>query len=210
MAGTHAFEAEERTMTGTGAARAVRRAGRVPAVVFGGDDAPIHVTLPFNEVKKELNRGHLLTTVYDIKVGKKVVKAIPRDVQVDLLKDQPVHLDFQRVTAKTKIAVEIPVVFLNEEKSPGLKRGGVLSVVRREVELLCPAGAIPESIETDLDGLDIGDVIHISAFKLPDGVTPTITDRDFTVATISSPSKMSEPTTEVDESDDDDGEDDED
>lgn len=209
MSATNTFDAEERQTVGTGSARAARRDGKVPAVVFGGDDAPVHINLPFNAVLKELNRGHMLTTVYDLKVGSKTLKAIPRDIQVDLLKDQPVHIDFQRVTAKTRIAVEIPVVFRNEEKCPGLKRGGVLSVVRREVELMCPAGDIPESIETDLTGLDIGDVIHISAFKLPAGVTPTITGRDFTVATISAPSKMAEPTTDVeDDGDEDEGDDD--
>lgn len=204
MSATNTFEAEERRSVGTGAARAARRDGKVPAVVFGGDEAPVHITLPFNAVLKELNRGHMLTTVYDLKVGKKTLKAIPRDIQVDLLKDQPIHIDFQRVSAKTRIAVEIPVVFRNEDKSPGLKRGGVLSVVRREVELMCPAGDIPESIETDLTGLDIGDVIHISAFKLPAGVTPTITDRDFTVATISAPSKMTETAGETGDEDGDD------
>ncbi len=203
MAETHIFAAERRARTGTGGARADRRAGLVPAVVYGGDEAPMHVTVRYNEVLKELNKGHLLATVYELELEGAKHKVIPRDVQVDVVKDLPTHVDFQRVSESTRVPVMVPVRFKNEDDCPGLKRGGVLEAVRREVELLCPAGSIPDFIEADLAGLQINDVIHISAFTLPSNVTPTITDRNFTVATISAPSGMKMDAEDADEADED-------
>ena len=131
-----------------------------------------------------LRRGGFLSTVYDIKVDGQTFRALSRDVQFDPVKDLPIHVDFQRVGGDGSIRVMVPVEIINEELSPGMKRGGVLNIVRREIEVMCPANAIPESIVLDLDGVEIGTSIHISAMSLPEGVTPTITDRDFTVATV--------------------------
>jgi len=195
MAEIDVFTCEVRDQVGTGAARAARREGWVPGVLYGGDKAPVAIRLKFNEVLKAYSAGRMSATLAKIRVtedGETTYDqdVVAREVQVDPLKDMPVHVDLMRVREGEKIAVEVAVRFANEEKSPGLKRGGVLNIVRHTVELLCPATSIPEYIEADLAGLDIQDVVHISAFRLPEGVAPTITDRDFTVATIAAPSGM--------------------
>jgi large subunit ribosomal protein L25 len=182
------FVATPRDRVGKGSSRAARRNGRVPAVVYGLGKPPVAVTLPLNEVLKEQKKGRLSGHLYNLEVEGKSERVIPRDVQLDVVTDFPIHIDFLRLTKDARVEVLVPVHFLNEEKSPGLKRGGVLNIVRHDVELECPAEAIPEFIEVDLTGLDIGDNIHISNVKLPEGVTPGITDRDFTVATIAAPS----------------------
>lgn len=184
MAEAIELKAKVRERVGKGAARAARREGLVPAVIYGDKQAPEAISLDYTDVLKQLNTGSFLSTVYTLDVDGKKTAVLPRDIQVDPVKDFPMHVDFLRVNKDSKIAVEVPVHFINDEKSPGLKRGGVLNIVRHEVELLCPIDNIPESIEVDLDGAAIGDTIHISAIKLPEGITPTITDRDFTVATI--------------------------
>ncbi len=139
---------------------------------------------------RQLETGHFLSTIYMLDLEGEKVRVIPRDIQLDPVRDFPLHVDFMRVSKSSRIDVEVSVEFLDEEKSPGLKRGGVLNIVRHTIELSCPADAIPQSIAFSLAGLDIGDSIHISAVTLPEGVTPTITDRDFTVATIASSSAM--------------------
>ncbi len=184
------LEAEPRSNLGTGGARASRRAGKVPGVVFGADQPPEHVNVDALEVTKAHNRGALLSNVIELNIGGKKTQVLPREVQTEPVKDTILHVDFLRVTEKTKIAVEVPAHFVNEEDSPGLKRGGVLNIVRREIELLCPASAIPNEIEFDVAGLDIGDAIKISMVSLPEGVELTIRDRDFTVATIAAPSGL--------------------
>jgi large subunit ribosomal protein L25 len=185
MAQTHKLEATARPQGGKGAARAVRREGKVPAVIYGGDEkTPQTVALDHNELFKIIKRGRFLSTVFDIDVGGKSTRAIPRDVQLDPVKDIPIHVDFQRIGADNRVRIGVPMRFVNEANSPGLKRGGVLNIVRREVEVWAPADKIPEYFEADLEGLEIGRSIHISAVKLPEGVRPTITDRDFTIATI--------------------------
>ncbi len=136
---------------------------------------------------RELQTGGFLATIYDIQVEKDKERVLPRDVQFDPVTDRPIHVDFLRVSATSSVTVQVPVNFLNEEESPGLRRGGLLNVVRHEIEMICRADAIPSNIEVDLTGLDIGDSIHISMISLPDGAAPTITDRDFTVATIAAP-----------------------
>ncbi len=178
------IEATARPRAGKGAARAVRREGRIPAVIYGDKKEPETIAIDQPTLIKLLNRGGFLSSVFDIKVAGRSNRVLPRDIQFDPVKDLPIHVDFQRVSGGGAIRVSVPVAFLNEEICPGLKRGGVLNIVRHEVELNCPADAIPAQIEIDLSEADIGDSIHISAVKLPNGVTPTITDRDFTVVTL--------------------------
>ena len=178
------IEATARPRAGKGAARAVRREGRIPAVIYGDKKEPETIAIDQPTLIKLLNRGGFLSSVFDIKIAGRSNRVLPRDIQFDPVKDLPIHVDFQRVSGGGAIRVSVPVAFLNEEICPGLKRGGVLNIVRHEVELNCPADAIPAQIEIDLSEADIGDSIHISAVKLPNGVTQTITDRDFTVVTL--------------------------
>ena len=178
------LKAWSRGRTGTGGARAIRREGRIPGIVYGGKDAPLNISLETKEVSKQIKTGHFQSTVYMLDMDGTKIRAIPRDVQVDPVRDFPIHVDFMRLAKDAVVDVDVPVHFLNDGASPGLKRGGVLNIVRHEIALRCPADSIPESIEIDLTGTEIGDSIHISAVKLPEGTTPTITDRDFTVATI--------------------------
>ncbi len=184
--------AERRERAGKGPARAARRAGRVPGVIYGAKKDPAMVTLDPRELDRELNTGGFMATIYDVQIEQDKERVLPRDVQFDPVTDRPIHVDFLRVSATTSVTVQVPVNFLNEEESPGLKRGGLLNVVRHEIEMICQADAIPSAIEVDLTGLDIGDSIHISMIPLPDGVAPTITDRDFTVATIAAPTVAQE------------------
>jgi large subunit ribosomal protein L25 len=178
------IKAAARTRSGTGGARAVRRTGRVPGVVYGAQGAPETIVLDTHELKKLLAKGKFLSTVFNLDVDGRKSLVIPREVQVDPVRDFPLHVDFQRVTPTSRIRVNVPVRFINEGLSPGLKRGGVLNVVRHEVEVICPVDAIPPYFEFSLEGLEIGRSVHISATRMPEGVRPTITNRDFTVATI--------------------------
>ena len=187
MVDVHNLAAEPKERAGKGAARAMRRAGRVPAVIYGAKKDPVMISLDPREVNRELNTGSFFATLFDIEVGGRKERVLPRDLQFHPVTDVPLHIDFLRVSAATEVTVEVPCVFLNEEDSPGLKRGGVLNVVRYEIEVNCRADAIPQQFEIDLAGLEIGDGIHISNVGLPEGVTPTITDRDFTIATIAAP-----------------------
>jgi large subunit ribosomal protein L25 len=178
------LKATNREATGKAANRAIRKEGRVPAVVYGDGQEPQSVTVEYKEVFKQVLTGHFLSTVYMLDLEGKKVRVIPRDVQLHPVRDFPVHVDFMRIGKSSRVEVEVPVQFIDEAESPGLKRGGVLNIVRHEIELSCPADAIPENIEISLKGAEIGDSIHISAVKLPKNVTPTIADRDFTIATI--------------------------
>lgn len=177
------LKAAPRDATGKAAMKVIRKTGNIPAVIYGGDEAPQNIIVETKQIAKELHTGHFLSTVYTLDAGGKKIRVIPREIQLDPVKDFPLHVDFMRVSATSRLDVEVPVHFVNEAGSPGLKRGGVLNVVRHEIELTCPADAIPEFLEIDLGGLDIGDAVHISMVKLPKDVTPTI-DRDFTIATI--------------------------
>lgn len=181
------IDAELREKVGKGSARAARREGRVPAVIYGLGKPPVSITVSFNKIVREFNTGRFTNTLYDVKVSGESERVIPRDVHVDVVRDFPIHIDFLRISRDTKVTVSVTVNFLNEEESPGLKKGGVINIVRHEIELSCPADAIPEILEADLTGLEIGDSIHISNIALPEGVEPTISDRDFTVATIAAP-----------------------
>jgi large subunit ribosomal protein L25 len=185
MAQANVIKASARPASGKGAARAVRRTGNVPAVVYGGDEGTTDtIQIDANDLFIMIKRGRFLSTVFNIDVGGRTLRAIPRDVQLDPVKDFPLHVDFQRIGADNRVRVGVPVRFINEALSPGLKRGGVLNVVRHEVEVWCPADKIPDHFEIDLTGLAIGRSVHISAVALPEGVKPTIADRDFTIATI--------------------------
>ena len=173
-----------RERTGKGGAREARRQGLVPGVIYGGDLDPVAISLKHNELIRAINSGKLLSNMITIKHGGKTQTVFARDVQFDPVKDLPVHVDFQRVSAKDVITVEVTVNFTGEDEAEGIKRGGVLNVVRHAIEVSCPAGKIPDSIEVDVSGMDIGDSVHISDVTLPAEVEPTITDRDFTIATM--------------------------
>lgn len=173
-----------RDETGTGNAREARRNGNVPGVVYGGDEAPVAVSVKMNEVLKAVNSGDFLNSMIELSHEGKKQKVFTKDVQFHPVTDFPVHVDFYRVTNKTKIDVEVPVEFTGEEASPGMKRGGAMNVVKFAIEVTCPAGDIPEKFVADISALDIGDALHISDMTLPKGVKPTITDRDFTIVTI--------------------------
>lgn len=191
MAGETAdLHAQERTGTGKGAARQARREGMVPGIVFGGDVDPLPINIPFNELLKRLKAGRFRSTLFNLKVeGHDDVRVICRDVQRDVVKDLPTHLDLMRLRRSTRINLFIHVNVEGEEESPGLKKGGVLTLIRPEVELMVTAGEIPEQISIDVSELEIGDSVTISDVKLPKGSKPTI-DRDFVIATLSAPSGL--------------------
>ncbi|MGV8854460.1 MAG: 50S ribosomal protein L25/general stress protein Ctc [Devosia sp.] len=190
MAEAKVLKAQARDGVGKGAARELRRQGLVPAVIYGDKQAPVTVSLAYKDAHKFIYAGGFLSHVIELDVDGTKHTVIPRDYQLDPVKDFPLHVDFLRVGKGTKLTVQVHVHFINEEASPGLKRGGTLNIVRHTVEVSAPANAIPEEITVDMTGFDIGDSIHISAVKLPQGVTPTITDRDFTIATIVAPSAL--------------------
>ena len=181
------ISASERERVGKGSARAARRAGLVPAVIYGDKKDPVGITMISREVTKIVHQPGIFGRLLEIDVAGTKSTVLTRDIQFHPVSDNIMHMDFLRVSQSATVAVAVAVEFINEDKCPGIKVGGVLNVVRYEVELNCPAIAIPEKIVVDLDGVKIGDSIHISAITLPDGVTPTITDRDFTVATLASP-----------------------
>lgn len=182
------INAELREKSGKGAARSARREGKVPGVIYGGGDDPVSINVNGSELLKMLRAGRFMATLMDVNIdGKKAATVICRDIQKNLLNGLPIHLDLLRVSKRQKIAVNVAVVFLNEEDCPGLRHGGNLVIVRPEVELLVPATHIPEQVEVDLAQFDLGDVINISNIALPSDVEPTITDRDFVVANISAP-----------------------
>jgi large subunit ribosomal protein L25 len=190
MSQAYELKAEAREQVGKGSARAVRREGKIPAVIYGDKQPPLAIALSYKDIYYKIHGGGFLTTVATIDVGGQKIQVLPREYQLDPVKDMPLHVDFLRVRRDTEVSVLVPVHFTNEEKAPGIKRGGVLNIVRHEVEFRCPANAIPDSIEIDLTGREIGDSIHISAVKLPAGVQPVIQDRDFTIATIAGSAAM--------------------
>lgn len=179
--------AQPRSRAGKGAARAVRNLGRIPAVIYGGKEEPQLISIETKQITKQLNTGTLMSRVYVVDVEGQQTRVIPRDVQMHPVKDTPIHVDFLRLAPGAKVALMIPVHFINQETCPGLKRGGVLNVVRHEIELLVNADNIPPFLEVDLDGLDIHDSVHISHVKLPSDARPTITDRDFTIVSVAVP-----------------------
>lgn len=187
MSDQHVIAAQVRDRAGKGAARAARRAGMVPAVIYGAKKDPTHVVIERRQLQVEIAKGGFTSRLLDISVGEGKEHVLPREIHFHAVTDVPLHVDFLRVTDSTLINVNVPVVFEGEEECPGLKLGGVLNIVRHEVELKCRAGAIPEILTVNLVGLDIGDSVRISAIALPGGARPVITDRDFTIATIAAP-----------------------
>ena len=190
MAEVHSLKVLPRERAGKGAARAARRAGQVPAVVYGDKQPPHLVSVDPKELGRQINRSAYYVTLFDIEISGKKQRVIPRDVQFDPVTDRPIHADFMRVNANTKLNVNVPVHFRNQDAAPGIKRGGVLNIVRHDIELVVSPDNIPQSIDIDLTGLEIGDGVHISMITLPEGVRPYITDRDFTIATIAAPSAI--------------------
>ena len=182
--------AEARDRAGKGASRALRREGRVPAVIYGGNEEPSPIHVEEKLLRRQLGTGHFMNSIVMVELGGKKVRTLPKDVAFHPVSDKPMHVDFLRLSKDAKIEVEIPVVFVNQEASPGLKKGGVLNVVRHELELVCDADKIPSEIEIDVTGLEVGDSIHISALTLPEGSESAITDRDFTIATVVAPSAL--------------------
>ena len=186
------LSAERRERAGKGAARATRRVGRVPGIIYGGNQEPIMISLEPRELARALTKRGFLASLVDVRVDDTLHRALPRDVQYDPATDAPLHVDFMRVGADTRVTVTVPVVFINPEMSNGLRRGGILNIVRHGVELRCAVDEIPDRLIVDLTGLDIGDSIHISKVTLPAGSTATITDRDFTIASIAASSAVRE------------------
>ena len=184
------LSAETRERAGKGASRAHRREGRVPAVVYGNKQQPLSIHVEEKALIRALSSGHFMNSVVMIEGVGEAVRTLPKDVQFHPVTDRPLHIDFLRIGEHSKVTVAVPVVFANDEASPGLKRGGVLNIVRHELELVCDAAEIPEQITIDLTGLEVGDTIHASAVKLPQSVVMAIEDRDFTIATIVAPSAL--------------------
>lgn len=184
------LSAEARDRAGKGASRALRREGRVPAVIYGMNEEPVLVHVEEKALNKLLGTGHFMNSVVMVEANGKKVRTLPKDVAFHPVSDRPLHVDFLRVSEHAEVHVNVPVRFENEEAAPGLKRGGVLNVVRHELELIVDASDIPDDIVVDLTGFEVGDSIHISAVKLPKGAKSAIDDRDFTIATIVAPSAL--------------------
>ena len=187
MAQATIMTAEVRDRAGKGAARATRRAGRVPAVIYGNKEDPQMISLDPIQLIQQLQKPGFFARVCEVDVAGDNHKVLPRDIQLDPVTDRPLHVDFMRFSATTRVNVEIEVRYLNEDGCPGLRGGGVLNIVRHTIEALCRPDDIPDFLTIDLAGLEIGDSVHISSVDLPNGVTPTITDRDFTILTIAAP-----------------------
>jgi len=190
--------AEARERAGKGASRALRREGRVPAVIYGGKEEPLTIHVEEKELVKQLMTGHFMNSIVKIEIGGETVRTLPKDVALHPVTDRPTHADFFRLARDAKVEVSVPVIFVGEDNSPGLTKGGVLNVVRHELDLVCEADKIPGEIEVSVEGKDVGESIHISEVNLPKGSESAITDRDFTIATLVAPSalKKSEDTSE--------------
>lgn len=186
MSDTLTLSAETRDRAGKGASRALRREGRIPAVIYGNKQDPLSIHVNERELQKLLNTGHFFNSVIMVNGERTLAK----DVAFDVVTDRPLHVDFLRISEHATVHVEVPIVFVDEELAPGIKRGGVLNIVRHELELVVDAAEIPEQVEISLKGLEVGDSLHISAVTLPKGATPAITDRDFTIATVVAPSAL--------------------
>jgi large subunit ribosomal protein L25 len=184
------LSAETRDRVGKGASRALRREGRVPAVIYGNKEDPQGIHVNERELMKLLMTGHFMNSVVMIDAGGTQVRTLPKDVAFDVVSDRPIHVDFLRISEHASVHVNVPILFTDEEESPGIRRGGVLNIVRHELELICDAAEIPDDVTISLKGVEVGDSIHISAVTLPKGATSAITDRDFTIATVVAPSAL--------------------
>ncbi|WP_300302954.1 50S ribosomal protein L25/general stress protein Ctc [Ferrovibrio sp.] len=192
MRDVNTIAAEARSRAGKGTARATRLKGRVPGVIYGEKQTPELISVESRELLKEMHKGSFFSRLFTIDIGGKTERVLARDVQLDPVSDRPIHVDFQRIGKDSKVRIFIPVLFQDQDQSPGIKKGGVLNVVRHEVEFFCQPDNIPESISISLAGMEIGHSIHISAFELPASIKAVIQDRDFTVATIAAPTKEDE------------------
>lgn len=190
MSDTLNLSAETREGVGKGASRVLRREGRVPAVIYGNKEEPLAIHVEAKLLARLLDTGHFMNSIVELEVGGQKVRTLPKDVAFHPVTSRALHVDFLRLAANATVHVNVSVVFANEEAAPGLKRGGVLNVVRHELELVCDANSIPDEIIVDVTGAEIGDSIHISTVTLPKGVESAITDRDFTIATIVAPSAL--------------------
>ena len=189
----NSLDANTRDSKSKGDVRSLRLAGNIPGIVYGGPEQNQKITILKKTVKSLLDKGSFLSNIITLNLDGKPQNVLPREISYNVLSDEPTHIDFLRVVPGVKIRIEVPVEFINHETSPGLKRGGVLNIVRRKIELKCPSEKIPSVITLDLDGVDIGESFKISAVKLEEGVTPTITGRDFVIATLAAPTVMKEP-----------------
>ena len=168
----------------------LRNMGKIPAVIYGDKKEPTYIAVDYPKIVKELSRTSFFSTIFSLKLNKKKIKVLPKEIQTDPLNDKPIHIDFLRVTAESKINISIPIIFINENESPGLISGGVLNTVRRKIDLICKINNIPEKLEANLKDLEVGSVVHMSDIKLPEDVSSVIADRDFTIATIAAPTIM--------------------
>jgi large subunit ribosomal protein L25 len=184
--------AKSRAAAGTGPARAVRREGNIPGIIYGGGKEPKTISIALRDMYKHHQTGRFTSTLFTLDLEGEKIRVIPREVQIDPVTESPIHADFQRLVAGVRLRLFIPVHFNNHGDSPGLKRGGVLNIVRHDIEFFCPSERIPQFIEADLAGMDIGDSLHISKIKLPEGLVPVIRNRDFTIATVAAPSAFAE------------------
>ena len=184
------IEAEKRTLIGKGNSRANRNQGKIPGIIYGEKQDPILITVEQKKLKMAIENAGFFSKQCEIKIDNNIFKVLPKDLQLHPVKESIIHIDFLRVGENTMLTIFVPVKFINENKCDGIKQGGVLNIVRREIEVKAPIQKLPEFIEADLEGLDIGDSIHISSVKLTDEVVPTIKDRDFTIATIAQPTVM--------------------
>jgi len=197
MAQANALQAEERQGTGTGVARALRREGKIPGIIYGGKDEPLSIAIDLKNVNLELQRPGFFSRVYTVDMGKSKVQVIARDVQFHPVTDIALHVDFQRVDKDSKIHVSIPVEYINEDKAPGIKLGGMLNIIIHNLEVVCPAHSIPEKITIDLTGMNINQSVHLDSIELPSGVKAAHASRDYTLVTIVPPSGSEEESQET-------------
>ena len=184
------LEVVNREKIGKSNSKNLRNDGKVPAVIYGDKKESNYIFLEYLDIMKEMSKTGFFSTVFNLNINKKKIKVLPREVQTDPLNNKPIHIDFLRVTPESKINISVPIIFINEDESPGLKSGGVLNTVRRDIDLICKIKNIPEKLEANLKDLEVGSVVHMSDIILPEGVLPVIADRDFTIATIAAPTIM--------------------
>ena len=184
------LEVVNRKKIGKSNSKNLRNDGKVPAIIYGDKKESNYIFLEYLDIMKEMSKTGFFSTVFNLNINKKKIKVLPREVQTDPLNNKPIHIDFLRVTPESKINISVPIIFINEDESPGLKSGGVLNTVRRDIDLICKIKNIPEKLEANLKDLEVGSVVHMSDIILPEGVLPMIADRDFTIATIAAPTIM--------------------
>ena len=184
------LEVVNRKKIGKSNSKNLRNDGKVPAIIYGDKKESNYIFLEYLDIMKEMSKTGFFSTVFNLNINKKKIKVLPREVQTDPLNNKPIHIDFLRVTPESKINISVPIIFINEDESPGLKSGGVLNTVRRDIDLICKIKNIPEKLEANLKDLEVGSVVHMSDIILPEGVLPVIADRDFTIATIAAPTIM--------------------